>query len=68
MLKEFEELLDGSDGRFTGGEITIELEKDANVIFQLPYRLPDTRLSSNWMMGFTYGSGAQTGWNHDALH
>ena len=27
VLKEFEDLLDGSDGRFTGGEMTIELEQ-----------------------------------------
>ena len=41
-LKVFEDLLDGSDGRFTGGEMTIELEQDAKVNSQRPYRLPDT--------------------------
>ena len=42
VLIEFEDLLDGSDCRFTGGEMTIELEQDAKVISQHPYRLPDT--------------------------
>ena len=41
VLKEFEDILDGSDGRFTGSEMTIELEQDAKVISQHPYRLPD---------------------------
>ena len=33
-MLEFEDFLDGSDGRFTGGEMTIELEQDAKVISQ----------------------------------
>ena len=44
VLKKFEDLMDGTNGRFAEGEMTIELEQDAKVISQRPYiyRLPNT--------------------------
>jgi len=45
--REFEDMWDGSVGRFNGGEMTIEMDKDASVISQRPYRLPDTLQDSN---------------------
>ena len=42
VLEEFKEQLDGFNGRYTGGSMSIELEADAKVISQKAYRLPDT--------------------------
>ena len=42
VLEEFKEQLDGFDGKYTGGSMSIELEADAKVISQKLYRIPDT--------------------------
>ena len=42
VLEEFKEQLDEFDGKYTGGSMSIELEADAKVISQKPYRIPDS--------------------------
>ena len=42
VLEEFKEQLDEFDCKYTGGSMSIELEADAKVISQKPYRIPDT--------------------------